>query len=282
MWTLVSRWALCKFTCIIASWSAGTGKVQDKHTGKTFAQTTKEHCCGSYNPTIKYQALRRCAVPRYAYYDDSATDCSSDSEIETETMEAEEAQYHKDKIPDPTKDQKIFRYDPNINYEVVKQFAYLDSPDPPDSFIYYSTDSERETMEAQTRRDIYRIASREDLIFLDPNFKYGLSDSSVISGTETGTQVETETMAEEETSTHEDKILAGTEDEQLFHYDPRIKYEPLKRYVVPRFAFCDTSSTDWSDSTDSSAFSDSEPQTETKIMAAEEAQAQKDKILSGT
>ncbi|KAL8134037.1 hypothetical protein AgCh_009206 [Apium graveolens] len=47
-------------------------------------------------PTVKYKALRRCAVPRYAYYDatDWSDSCASapDSEIETETMAEDEAQ----------------------------------------------------------------------------------------------------------------------------------------------------------------------------------------------
>ncbi|KAK1357743.1 hypothetical protein POM88_050999 [Heracleum sosnowskyi] len=233
-----------------------TGKVEDEHTGNT---TKEEGWC--YDPTIKYQALRRCAVPRYAFYHDSATDWSdtsaSDCEIQTQTM----AQTHKDKGPAITKEENIFRYDPNLNYQVVKQFAYLDSPDRPHSFTYDSSDSEREIKEVETMYEAFRAASREDKIFLDPDFKYARD----IFGTETETQVETEIMAEEE-----DKI---PKDEQLFRYDPSIKYEPLKRYVVPRFAFCDTSSTDWSDSADSSAFSESEPETETKIMAAEEPQA---------
>ncbi|XP_074377543.1 uncharacterized protein LOC141719058 [Apium graveolens] len=42
------------------------------------------------------------------------------------------------------------------------------------------------------------------------------------------------------------EILANTEGE-LYRYNPKIKYEPLKRYDVPRFVFSEDSSTDCSD-----------------------------------
>ncbi|XP_074376170.1 uncharacterized protein LOC141717854 isoform X2 [Apium graveolens] len=68
--------------------------------------------------------------------------------------------------------------------------------------------------------------------------------------------------------------VAGTEEEQLFYHDPSIKYKPLSRYIVPKFAFSDTSSTDWSESTDS--------ESDTELMAEEATRGQKEKIRDDT
>lgn len=112
-------------------------------------------------------------------------------------MEAQEAQTQKLKIPATIKEEEIFRYDPHINSQVIKQFSYIDSPDRPDSFTYSSSDSEREIMEAHIKRELYLAAGREDKIFLDPNYKYASSEFSVIetgSETESDAKVKTETM----------------------------------------------------------------------------------------
>lgn len=154
-----------------------TSQEEDKHvpySGKTLAQTKKEQCW-RYDPTIKYEALRRYAVPRYAY-DSSYWSDSSDCEVENVYMAGEEG------------------------YLALK--------------------------EAQTEKEKIFGVTKEELV--------------------------------------------GAEEEQLFCHDPSIEYKPLKRYIVPRFAFSDTSSTDWSESTDS--------ESETEAMAEEATQIQKEKI----
>ncbi|KAK1358111.1 hypothetical protein POM88_051367 [Heracleum sosnowskyi] len=225
------------------------------YTCKTLAQTKKEqHWC--YDPTVKYESLRQCAVRKYAFYDDSATDWSdsssspsSDSEIETDSMTVEEAQTQKDIILAEAKKELPFTYDPYVNYELLKEFVYIDSPD---SFASPPSDSETETPEeVESKINIFHEPDTLNQIFLDrPNNEhlYNPSDSDSY-------YPETETKTEEGTLTHD----AGVNDEQLFSHDPSIKYVPLKRYIVPRFAFFDSSSTDWSDSSDSaSASSDDE------------------------
>ncbi|KAK1357936.1 hypothetical protein POM88_051192 [Heracleum sosnowskyi] len=275
-----------------------TSQTEDRHTpysGKNLAQTKKEEgWC--YDPTIKYEALRQCAVPRYAYYDDSATDGtnSSDSEIEIETMTEEEAQIQKDKILAEAKEEQPFPYYPTINYEILKQFYYLDSPD---SLAYSNlilASDPKEELESKldkfhseaTFTQLYRIDSKTDDTETEPETKTKTEPE-----TETKTEPETETKTEPETETetkpdsetgselkaHKDKIHVRAKDEHLFSYNPRIKYKPLKRYIVPRFAFYDSSSTDWSDS---SSFSDSESEKET--MEKIEAQSREHKILAGS
>lgn len=89
-------------------------------------------------------------------------------------------------------------------------------------------------------------------------------------------------MAGNETQTEKDNIHAvtkkeqvvGTKEEQLFYHDPRIEYKPLRRYIGPKFAFSDTSSTDWSDSTDS--------ESDTEAMEEEATRVQKEKIRADT
>lgn len=71
----------------------------------------------------------------YAYCDDSSTDwsdssVSSDSEIETEIMTVEKAQTRvKDEILAEAKKEQPFDHHPRINYELLKQFKYVDCPD---------------------------------------------------------------------------------------------------------------------------------------------------------
>ncbi|KAK1383424.1 hypothetical protein POM88_021159 [Heracleum sosnowskyi] len=79
------------------------------------------------------------------------------------------------------------------------------------------------------------------------------------------------TTAIEEAETQKE-ILAKCKDGELFCYDPTIKYEPLKRYNVPRFVFSEDSSTDWSDS---------ESDAENETIAEEEAPTPKEGILAG-
>ncbi|KAK1358234.1 hypothetical protein POM88_051490 [Heracleum sosnowskyi] len=125
-----------------------------RSTSKTLAHIKKEqNWC--YDPTIKYESLGQCAVPRYAYCDDSAIDwsdssTSSDSEIETGTMTLEEAQTRKDKIFAEAKKEHPFAYDPRINYKLRKQFTYIDSPD---SFASPPPDSDVDTLEEVEARD---------------------------------------------------------------------------------------------------------------------------------
>ncbi|KAL8122992.1 uncharacterized protein LOC141716942 [Apium graveolens] len=235
-----------------------TSQTEDKHipdSSKNIAQTEKkQRWC--YDPTIKHEALRQCAVPRFAYYDDSATDSTgSDSEIETETMTEEEVQARKEKILAEGKEEQPFKYKRGFDYEVLKQFFYLDSPDTlANSNLMLYSDT-KEDMKSKGRK--YYSISREVMIS---------SASNCESETETEYNWETclETMAKGRAD--KDKNLPGTKDEQLFCYDPSIEYEPLKRYIVPRFDFFDSSSTDWSDSSDS--------ESETKTMEAEAAGSQ--------
>ncbi|KAK1358299.1 hypothetical protein POM88_051555 [Heracleum sosnowskyi] len=241
-------------------------------TGENIAQTKKEKR-RRYDPTIKYEALRQCAVPRYAYYDDSATDWTdSDSEIEIETMTEEEAQTRKEKILAEAKEEQPFKYRPYFNYEIFKRFFYIDSPDSlaySDLILYSQTEEERKIKKERFFSEF--IGSEFDFITKTKN------KAETEGKTENETKTETDTTAEDKV--HKDKILAGINHEQLFRYDPSIKYEPLKRYIVPRFDFFDSSSTEWSDSSDSSIFSDSE--SETEIMA-DEAESQKGRILTGS
>lgn len=79
-------------------------------------------------------------------------------------------------------------------------------------------------------------------------------------------------MAEEEAQIQKE-ILANYKEGELYCYNPNIKYEPLKRYDVPRFVFSEDSSSD---------LSDLESNAQNETMAEEEAQNQKDKILAGT
>lgn len=79
-------------------------------------------------------------------------------------------------------------------------------------------------------------------------------------------------MAEEEAQIQKE-ILANYKEGELYCYNPNIKYEPLKRYDVPRFVFSEDSSSD---------LSDLESNAQNETMAEEEAQTQKDKILAGT
>ncbi|KAK1358115.1 hypothetical protein POM88_051371 [Heracleum sosnowskyi] len=199
-----------------------TSQAEDKHkpySGKTLPQTKKEQRW-LYDPTIKYEALRQCAVPRYAYYDVSATDWSdtsaSDSEIETETMAEDKAQNQNENILAGAKEEQLFHYDSDNIYELPKELADLET---------------------------YRAES----------------DSQAEAEMETETEILTEVQ------THREKILAGIKDEELFCYNHNIEYEPIKRYALPRFAFSDSSSTDWS------ASSESESETEAKSMATDEA-----------
>ncbi|KAK1358101.1 hypothetical protein POM88_051357 [Heracleum sosnowskyi] len=238
------------------------------YSGRTLAHIKKEEQW-SYDPTIKYESLRQCAVPRYAYYDGSASDWSysSDSEIETETMIVEETQTQKDKMLAQAKKEQPFTYDPYINYDLLKQFVYIDSPD---SFTSPPSDSETETpaeVEAKTDR-FHDPATQKQLFFDNPNIK----DFACMSVHPYSSASETE--KEEEAQTDEAKIHAGAKDEQMYCFDPSIKYEPLKRQIVPRFAFFDSSSTDWSGSSDSAS------DDETETMQEEGTQIQKDNILA--
>ncbi|KAK1358034.1 hypothetical protein POM88_051290 [Heracleum sosnowskyi] len=234
-----------------------TSETEGKHisySNKNLAQTKKEQCW-CFDPTIKYEAVRKCAVPRYAYHDDCPSDWpdSSDSEILTETMTEEESQTQKDKILAEAKEEQPFSHDPRWNYDLLKQFFYLDSPD---SLAYSNLILDSKTEEEnKAKLDEYNSSTTQSrLIFVGSDLK-----------------TKTETETESEIETHK---------EQLFRYDPSIIYKPLKRYIVPRFGFYDSSSTDWSDSLDSSAFSDSE--TEIKTTEEEEAPSQEDKILAGS
>lgn len=242
---------------------------EDKHitysTSKTLSQTKKEqNWC--YDPTIKHESLRQCAVPRYAYCDYSVTDDSSDSEVETGTMTVEEVQTQKDKILAKANKEKPFIH-PRVNYELLKKFVYVDSPD---SFVSPPSDSETDTPEkVKARRKEYFDASHRGEIFYPNPYPYPIKvdahgylyDSSAS---------ETENETGKEAQARKDKFLAGTKDEQLFCYNPSIEYEPLKRFIVPRFAFFDSSSTDWSSSSDSDC--------ETEIVAEKGAQSQDNRI----
>ncbi|KAK1388227.1 hypothetical protein POM88_016405 [Heracleum sosnowskyi] len=113
--------------------SNGTSEMEGKHisySNKNLAQTKKEQCW-CFDPTIKYEVVRKCAVPRYAYHDDCPSDWtdSSDSEILTETMTEEEAQTQKEKILVEAKKEQPFSHDPHWNYDLLKQIFYLDYPD---------------------------------------------------------------------------------------------------------------------------------------------------------
>ncbi|KAK1382456.1 hypothetical protein POM88_020191 [Heracleum sosnowskyi] len=112
----------------------GSTQTEDKYipysAGKTLAQIKKEQNW-FYDPTIKYESLRQCTVPRFAYCDDSATDwsdssASSDSEIEPVIMTVEEAQTRKDKILAEARKEKPFPDHPRVSYQVLKQFEYVD------------------------------------------------------------------------------------------------------------------------------------------------------------
>lgn len=242
------------FYCLLISLLlAGTGQTEDKHmsdSSKNIAQTKKEQrWC--YDPTIKYEALRQCAVPRFAYYDDSATDWTgSDSEIEIETMTEEEVQTRKEKILAEGKEEQPFKYHPGFSYEVLKQFFYLDSPDSISSSSLMLYSDTKEDMKSKVHK--YRSMVRQAITSSDFNCE-----------TDTETEIN-----------RKDNILRRTKDEQLFTYDPSIEYKPLKRYIVPRFDFFDSSSTDWSDSY-------SETETETETVEVEEAESQQGKILPG-
>lgn len=163
------------FFKLISLLLTGTSQEEDKHVpylAKTLAQTKKEQCW-RYDPTIKYEAVRRYAVPRYAY-DSSDWSDSSDCEFENVYMAGNEAQTEKDNIRAVTKKEQV----------------------------------------------------------------------------------------------------VGTKEEQLFYHDPNIEYKPLSRYIGPKFAFSDTSSTDWSDSTDS--------ESDTEAMEEEATRVQKIKIRADT
>lgn len=164
-------------------------------------------------------------------------------------MTEEEAQVQKDKILAEAKKEQPFPLEPGVNYEIFKQFKYIDSPDS----LNYSNLMlvSGPTEEEQPKRDKFISLRRQ--IFSQTN------DTKA----EVDTETEPETMAEEEA--YKNRILAGAKDGDLFCYEPSVKYEPLKRYIVPRFAFFDSSSTDWSDS------SDSETENETETMAKKEA-----------
>ncbi|KAK1358009.1 hypothetical protein POM88_051265 [Heracleum sosnowskyi] len=260
--------------------TSGTSQIEDKRipcSSKNLAQTKKEQDWG-YDPTIKYEALRQCAVPIYTYHNDSATDWteSSDSELEIETMTEKAAQTQKDQILTEAREEQPFFYSPTLNYDVLKQFYYIDSPD---SLAYSNLILESDPLEeVQPKVDKFFSETTQKQLYVN-EYKTKTEtekETETETATENRTEIETETMAEE--GAHNGNILAGTKDKQLFGYDPSIKYEPLKRYIVPRFAFFDSSSTDWSDSS-SSAFSDSE--SETEIKAKKDAQSDEDKIVAG-
>lgn len=97
-------------------------------------------------------------------------------------------------------------------------------------------------------------------------------------------------MAGNETQTEKDNIHAvtkkeqvvGTKEEQLFYHDPRIEYKPLRRYIGPKFAFSDTSSTDWSDSSSTDWSDSTGSESDTEAMAEEATRVQKEKIRADT
>ncbi|KAK1358088.1 hypothetical protein POM88_051344 [Heracleum sosnowskyi] len=250
---------------------------EDKHitysTGKTLAQTKKEQSW-CYDPTIKYEPLRQCAVPRYAYCDDSATDSSesSDSESENETMTLEEAQARKDKILAEARKEQPFPNNPLVNYELLKKFAYVDSPD---SFASPPSDSETDTpAQVEARKKQFLNAKIQGQIVQLVPFHIKVDSRGLPAASSDSSASESEVETQEVAQIQKDKFVAGTKDEQLFCYNPNIRYEPLKKYIVPRFAFFDSSSTDWSTSSDSEC--------EAETMGEKEAQSYEDKIPAGS
>lgn len=177
-------------------------------------------------------------------------------------MTVEEVQTRKDKILAEAKKEKPFSLLP-VNYELLKKYKYVDSPD---SFVSPPSDSETDTPEkVKARTKEYDDASLRGEIFYPNLIKVDLGNSSAS---------ETENETEKQVQARQDKFLAGTKDEQLFRYNSSIEYQPLKRFIVPRFAFFDDSSTNWSSSSDSDC--------KTEIIAEKEAQSQEDKIPAGS
>ncbi|XP_063943242.1 uncharacterized protein LOC108205704 isoform X6 [Daucus carota subsp. sativus] len=211
----------------------GRGRAQDTHKSywdRILSVTKKEQ---RYDPIIKYEALRQWVAPKYPCANSTFRSYSSASmDSETKTM-AEEAQKQKDETLAGTSGKEPRSY---IRYE-GRRICISDDSD--DSTDWYDSESG--------------------------------SDSSTFGS------ADDETMAEE-AQTQKDETLNVNEEEELYHYDSSIKYEPLKTYAVPRFSFSDDFSTDCSDS--SSFALDSE--TENEPMAEHEAQTQKDRILVGT
>lgn len=120
--------------------------------------------------------------------------------------------------------------------------------------------------EAQSRKR-YRDAYRQGQIVTPIHFKIKVIEYG--SACTSQSKTETETEEEDEAQTSQDKFLCETKNKQLFRYNPSVKYEPLKRYIAPRFAFFDSSSTDWSAC---------ESECETQTMVRKEGQSWEDKI----
>ncbi|KAK1369561.1 hypothetical protein POM88_035653 [Heracleum sosnowskyi] len=133
-----------------------------------------------------------------------------------------------------TKEKQGWRYDPTIKYKASR-------PSDIPLCWFYSSDSDSETnTKPPPKDDVYKFVNLSDW-----------TDSETETETENETETETETehevedilMTEEEAQAQIDKLFAGTKKEELYRYNPNIKYEPLKRYDVPRFAFSDDDST---------------------------------------
>lgn len=119
-----------------------------------------------------------------------------------------------------TKEKQGWRYDPTIKYKASRP---CDVP----LCLFYSSDSDSETnTKPPPKNDVYKSLSGDTSDWSDYE-------------TETETELEEEhvCMTEEEAQAQIDKLLAGTKKDDLYRYNPSIKYEPLKRYDVPRFAF---------------------------------------------
>lgn len=179
----------------------------------------------------------------------------------TKPWQKKKLKVQKDKILAEAKEEQPFTYPPHINYEILKQFRYIDSPDSLNysSLMLVSGPEEEE----QPKRDKYHSNFKQ--IFSKTNDTK--AEVKILADTKTERETKTETMAEGEA--YINRILAGAKDGPIFCYEPSVKYEPLKRYIVPRFAFFDSSSTDWSSSSDSETEAETEAETET--MAKKEA-----------
>ncbi|KAL8134703.1 hypothetical protein AgCh_009649 [Apium graveolens] len=166
--------------------------------------------------------------------DVSATDwsgsyaSSSDSEIETATMEEDEAHHENIVIPGAEEEQ-LFAIESYTSYGIPRElsYSYINCRIPKE--LAYSKIF---TPEGETQA-------------------------------KTESEIDTEIEIMTETQTRRGKILDGIGNDELFCYNPNIEYEPIKRYALPKFAFYDCSSTDWYGY---SNCSESESETKTKSM----------------
>lgn len=188
-----------------------------------------------------------------------------------------------------TKEKNRWQYDPAIKYEAYARSAVpIYAYDEAITHGYYS-DSETEAMAEGTHTQKGRIfagTNKEVICSSEPSIKYGpllpfdaprlsrVEYSSSDSNTD-GSDSDFEFITPSKT-----RAEGGTKEEELYRYDPNIQYGPPKRFVIPRCALSDDSSTDLSDSSDS--FASGASYFKTEIMAGDEAQTQKSKILSNT